>query len=90
MTSQEEGWERRVEQWGEEFGRNIEKGCFGFTQGGPIVGIIIGIFLLIVGIFIVVGETIWLARIWRWIGPLFIILIALLIIARVLLKTFRR
>jgi hypothetical protein len=82
---QEAGWERRVEQWGEEFGRSVEEGCFGFSQGGTIIGIIIGVFLLIVGISILVGDTIW-----RWIGPSFIIVIGLLIIVGVLSKTFRK
>ena len=46
--SREEGWERRVEDWGEEFGRRAEKWgeqfgkraeeeCFGLPHGGAIV-----------------------------------------------------
>ena len=81
----EEGWERRLDEWGEEFGRRVENECFGLSGLGPILGIIIGIFIIIAGISILVGETIW-----RWIGPSFIIVIGLLIIASVLSRMWRK
>ena len=83
-VSREERWERRIEEWGEGFGRRVEKECFGLPWGGTIVGLIIGIFIIIVGISILVGVSIW-----RLIWSLFIIVIGLLITVGVL-RMWRR
>ena len=70
----EERWEKRLEEWGEGFGKRVEKECFGLRRGGIIVGLFMGIFIIIVGISILVG-----ASIFRWIWSFFIIMIGLLI-----------
>jgi len=70
----EERWEKRLEEWGEGLGRRIEKECFSLHHGITIVGLIVGILIILVGMAILIG-----ASIWRWIGSLFIIMIGLLI-----------
>ncbi|MCK4953664.1 zinc ribbon domain-containing protein [Candidatus Bathyarchaeota archaeon] len=66
LVLREEGWERQVEEWGEEFGRRAEKWgeqfgervedeCFGFPHGGAFAGILFGIIILIVGLSFVPG-----------------------------------
>lgn len=75
----EESWEERVEEWGEKFGRRVEKECFGLPHRGIIIGLFIGIFIILAGLSILIGVFIW-----RWISSLFIIMIGLLIIVAVL------
>lgn len=92
----EKRWERRAEEWGEEFGRRAEEWgkhmerefkdeCFGLPHGGAIVGIILGIIILILGFA-------WLANIniWIYLGPLAVIIVGLLIIAGVACGVIRR
>ena len=92
----EKRWERRAEEWGEEFGRRAEEWgkrmerefkdeCFGLPHGGAIVGIILGIITLILGFA-------WLANIniWTYLGPLAVIIVGILIIAGVAYGVTRR
>jgi len=95
-VSMEKRWERRAEEWGEEFGRRAEEWgrhmerefkdeCFGLPHGGAIVGIILGIIILILGFA-------WLANIniWAYLGPLAVIIVGILIIAGVAYGVTRR
>lgn len=41
---------RRAESWGEHTGKRMEKECFGLPHGGTIVGIVFGLFIIIVGL----------------------------------------
>ncbi len=65
--------------------RRFEEECFGLPYGGAIVGIIFGIIILALGFA-------WLANIniWDYIGPLFVIIIGVLIIAGVAYGATRR
>lgn len=78
-VSPKESWEGRIEDWGEKFGRRVEKECFGLPNRSTLIGLFIGIFIILVGISILIGVFIW-----RWISSLFIIMIGLLIIVGVL------
>jgi uncharacterized protein YybS (DUF2232 family) len=95
-VSMEKRWERRAEEWGEEFGRRAEEWgkhmerefkdeCFGLPHGGAIVGIILGIIILILGFA-------WLANIniWTYLGPLAVIIVGILIVAGVAYGVTRR
>jgi hypothetical protein len=62
-----------VDEWGEDFGRRVEKECFGLPQGGTIVGLIIGIIILVIGISSLTGIDL---EIW----PLIIVIFGVLII----------
>ena len=55
--------------------RRIEEECFGLPYGGAIVGVIFGIFIIILGLSVAFGVDIG-----RWIGPLILITIGSLII----------
>ncbi|UCC33266.1 MAG: zinc-ribbon domain-containing protein, partial [Candidatus Bathyarchaeota archaeon] len=68
--SQEKGFERRAEEWGEEFGRRaeewgeqfgrrVEEECFGLPHGGAIVGLIIGAIILLIGLSWLAGADWW-------------------------------
>jgi len=65
--------------------KRVEEDCFGLPYGGAIVGIIFGIIVLVLGFA-------WLAEIdiWSYIGPLFVIIIGVLIIAGVAYGASRR
>jgi F0F1-type ATP synthase assembly protein I len=95
-VSREKGLERRVEEWGEEFGRRAEEWgeqfgrraeeeCFGLPHGGAIVGLIIGSIIVLVGLSWLIG-----AYLWRYIWPLIVIAFGLLIVAGILYGLRRR
>lgn len=65
--------------------RRVEEECFGLPYGGAIAGIIFGVFIIIVGIAIFLGEDIG-----RWIGPFFVIVIGLLIVAGAIYRLSRK
>lgn len=62
-----------------------ERECFGIRYGGVIVGLIFGFFIIIIGITLVLGQDIG-----RYIGPAFVIILGLLIIAGALSALSRR
>ena len=65
--------------------KRFEDECFGLPYGGAIIGIIFGIIILTLGFA-------WLANIniWDYLGPLFVIIIGVLIIAGVAYGATRR
>jgi tetrahydromethanopterin S-methyltransferase subunit E len=54
----------------------MEEECFGLPYGGAIVGIVFGVFIIIVGLAVLWGQDIG-----RWIGPFAAIIIGILIVA---------
>ena len=84
-VSREKRLERRAKEWGEEFGRRAEEGCFGLPHGGAIVGLIIGIIIVLVGFS-------WLAgiNIGRYVWPLVVVVFGILIVAGALYSYSRR
>jgi uncharacterized membrane protein YvbJ len=80
--------ERRTRSNDECFGshgRHLEDECFGLPHGGTIVTMIFGIIIIIVGIAIFLGESIW-----EWLWPFVIITIGLLIVGGALYRGQRR
>lgn len=65
--------------------RHVEEGCFGLPQGGAIAGIIIGCFIVLLGLSILFGFDIG-----RWIGPAFLIIVGILIIIGILYQQSKR
>ena len=76
---------RRAEEWGEQFGKRVEEECFGLPQGGAIVGLIIGVIIVLVGLFWLAGEN-WLRYTW----PLIVIAFGMLMVAGTLYSLRRR
>ena len=76
---------RRAEEWGEQFGKRVEEECFGLPQGGAIVGLIIGVIIVLVGLFWFAGEN-WLRYTW----PLIVIAFGMLMVAGTLYSLRRR
>ena len=76
---------RRAEEWGEQFGRRAEEECFGLPHGGAIVGLIIGSIIVLIGLSWLIG-----AYLWRYIGPLIVIVFGILIVAGILSSLRRR
>jgi len=66
-------------------GRGVENEYFGVKRSGEILGLIVGIFIILWGISILLREPIW-----QWIGPYFVMVIGLLIIAGSLSRIIRR
>ncbi len=64
--------------------KRMEEECFGIPYGGAIAGIIFGTFIILLGFAIAFGL-----HIWRWIGPLIVIAIGVLVIV-VVISGFRR
>jgi len=76
---------KRAEEWGEQFGRRTEEECFGLPHGGAIVGIIIGIIIIFVGLSWVAGFD------WgRYFWPVIIVVFGILIVAGTLYSYGRR
>ena len=50
LVSKKESWDKRMEKWGEDFGRQAEKECFGLPHGGMIFGLLIGLIIILVGL----------------------------------------
>lgn len=69
------------------FGRTErpEEECFGIPYAGAIIGIIFGIFVILIGLAIAIGLAFW-----RWIGPAIVIFFGILIIIAVILGYRRR
>lgn len=65
--------------------KRFEEECFGLPFGGAIVGIIFGIIILAFGFALLAGINIW-----DYLGPLFIIIIGILIIAGVVYGASRK
>lgn len=55
--------------------RELEDECLGIPYGGALVGLIIGIFIIIIGLAIALKL-----EIWRWIGTFILIIVGLVII----------
>jgi hypothetical protein len=72
-----------VEDWGEQFGRRVEKECFGLPHGGAIAGIVVGIIIILVGGSLLLGIDI---EFW----PLIIIIFGVLIVAGALYGITRK
>ena len=83
--SREKTFEKRAEEWGEQFGRRAEEECFGLPHGGAIVGLIIGSIIVLVGLSWLIA-----AYLWRYIWPLIVIVFGLLIVAGILYGLRRR
>jgi uncharacterized membrane protein YvbJ len=93
---QEESWDKRLEKWGEDFekqmdewgddfGKRVEEECFGLPQGGAIVGLAFGAFIIIIGIALYFGQDIG-----RWIGPSAAIVFGILIVTGAIYGLTRR
>ena len=69
--------------------RRAEKECFGLPHGGAIVGLIIGIIIILVGLSQVPGILPGI-DLGKYIGPLIIIVVGVLIVAGALYTYSRR
>ena len=80
----ERGRERRRDGcFGER--RQREEECFGIPHGGTVAGIILGIFIIIIGLGIATGRDIG-----GWIGPSVIIVFGLLMVVGAIFTLSRR
>ena len=95
-VSREESFEKRAEKWGEEFGKQMEQvggefgkrmeeECFGLPYGRAVVGIVFGVFIILIGLAIFMGQDIG-----QWIGPSAAVVIGMLIVAGAIYGLTRR
>jgi hypothetical protein len=73
-------------QWDDDYERyRYRTGCFGLPYGGLIWGLILGSFLILIGISLFFGFDIW-----RYLGTIILILLGILIILGALFGYGRR
>jgi ribosomal protein L40E len=95
--SKNESWDKRVEKWGEEFGkraeewgenfgRQTERGCFGLPHGGLVFGLLIGVIIIVVGLFSLLSGFEPLRFFW----PLLLVVFGLMIAAGALYSLTRK
>ena len=65
--------------------RHVEEECFGLPYGGAIAGVVFGLFIIIIGFAIFLGQDVW-----RWIWPFAVIVVGILIVAGALYGMTRR
>jgi len=73
----------RMERWGEDFGKRVENDCFGLPKGGAIFGLLLGLIILSVG----------LQMVFRWhinFGPFVVVIIGLLFVVSAIYSFTRR
>ncbi len=73
----------RMERWGEDFGRRVENDCFGLPKGGAIFGLLLGLIIVIVGLQMVFGWHINF-------GPFVVVIIGLLFVVGAIYSFTRR
>ena len=71
--------EKREDTCFEQPERRVEEECFRLPYGGAIAGIVVGAFIVLLGLAIAFGLNVG-----RWIGPFILITVGLLIIAGVI------
>jgi len=77
--------------FGPHEGRRVEEECFGLPHGGAIFGIIFGIIILILGMAWVLSLILEISiDVWKFMGPLIVIVIGILIIAGIAYRFTRR
>jgi len=64
--------------------RSMEDKCFGLPYNGAIIGVLFGLFIILIGISIAYDVNVW-----RWIGPSILIIIGLLIIVSIIRRHLR-
>ena len=74
-----ESREKREDTCFEQPERRVEEECFRLPYGGAIAGIVVGAFIVLLGLAIAFGLNVG-----RWIGPFILITVGLLIIAGVI------
>lgn len=79
--------ERREKEEDTCFGREkrVEDECFGLPHGGAIAGIIFGVFIIILGLAMFLGQDIW-----ELIGPFAAVIIGILIVLGAIYRLSRK
>ena len=65
--------------------KRVEEECFGIPHGGAIAGILVGAFIILLGLAIAFGLDVG-----RWIGPFILVAVGLLIIIGAIIGLRRR
>ena len=68
--------EKRAEAHEGPSRRHMDEECFGLPYGGAIAGVIVGLFIILIGLGMVFGLNVW-----NWLWPTVIIIIGVLIVA---------
>jgi len=68
--------EKRAEAHAGPSRRHMDEECFGLPYGGAIAGVIVGLFIILIGLWMVFGLNVW-----NWLWPTVIIIIGVLIVA---------
>ena len=80
----------KKDDWDNCFGANreMEDECFGLPNGSMIFTLIFGLVIIFVGVVLVLNEVVGIdVDVWGTIGPFFIIIVGVLILAGILYKS---
>ncbi|MDH5267400.1 MAG: hypothetical protein OEW62_06940 [Candidatus Bathyarchaeota archaeon] len=81
---------RRAEEWGEQFGKRAEQECFGLPHGGAIFGLFIGIIITLAGTVFVLQEMGVIVEGFALLWPFFVIIFGILFVAGAVYALTRR
>ena len=65
--------------------RGVEEECFGIPHGGAVAGIVVGVFIILLGMAVALGQDVG-----RWIGPFILVAVGVLIIVGAIIGLRRR
>lgn len=81
---------RRAEEWGEQFGKRVEEECFGLPHGGAIFGLFIGIIIILAGTIFLLQEIGVIVESFNLLWPFFVIIFGILFVASAVYALTRR
>jgi len=65
--------------------KRVEEECFGIPHGGAVAGIVVGVFIILLGMAVALGQDVG-----RWIGPFILVAVGVLIIVGAIIGLRRR
>lgn len=81
---------RRAEEWGEQFGKHAEEECFELPHGGAIFGLFIGAIIILAGAIFLLQEMGVIVKGFHLLWPFFVIIFGMLFVASAIYSLTRR
>ena len=81
---------RRAEEWGEQFGKRAEEECFELPHGGAIFGLFIGVIIILAGAVFLLQAMGVIVKGLQLLWPFFVIIFGILFVASAIYSLTRR
>jgi uncharacterized membrane protein YvbJ len=81
---------KRAEEWGEQFGKRAEEECFELPHGGAIFGLFIGVIIILAGAIFLLQAMGMIVKGLHLLWPFFVIIFGLLFVAGAIYSLARR